>query len=149
MDNWDNNLWKWLNDVQRELESFSIDINQEWQKNITELDTKLNDLTEEVEDAVTAELNQFLEDMDDLMIDFFRVFLDEDLTRFEDDRDYDPEELYSLFEDYKPIPNTQKHPACVGCSHYHGQTYNGNLLVCAMYPYGWDGEKCPDWEKES
>jgi hypothetical protein len=19
-------------------------------------------------------------------------------------------------------------------------------LVCGMYPYGWDGDKCPDWE---
>lgn len=148
MDNWDNHFWKWLNDVQQDLESFSIQINQEWQKNIAELETKLNDLTEEVEDAITTELNQFRGDVDDLMSDFLRIFLDEDLMEVEDDQNFDPEELYFLFEDGKPIPNHQTHPACVGCTHYHGQTYNGNLLVCAMYPYGWDGEKCPDWEKE-
>lgn len=37
-------------------------------------------------------------------------------------------------------------PACKGCCHYHGQTYGGNLLVCAMHPYGADGEQCSDWQ---
>lgn len=44
----------------------------------------------------------------------------------------------------EPILN--QHPACVGCHHYHGQSYGGVPLVCAMHPYGWDAENCPDWE---
>lgn len=149
MNPWDNNFWQWLNNVQTQLESFSIQVNQEWQKNISELGTIINDLTEEVENSVADELHHFWENIDYLMIDLFQVFLDEELSDFDDDGNLDLEQLYSLFEDSKPIPNAQKHPACVGCRHYHGQTYNGNLLVCAMYPYGWQGEKCPDWEKES
>lgn len=43
-------------------------------------------------------------------------------------------------------PVFQEHPVCVGCRHYHGQVYGGNLLVCAMHPYGWKGETCPDWQ---
>ncbi len=43
-------------------------------------------------------------------------------------------------------PLINNHPACVGCRNYHGQDYGGNLLVCGMHPYGWEGETCPDWE---
>jgi len=43
-------------------------------------------------------------------------------------------------------PLVNDHPTCVGCRHYYGQAHGGNLLVCAMYPYGPDQEKCPDWE---
>ena len=41
---------------------------------------------------------------------------------------------------------SDKNPACVGCSNYHGQAYNGRLLVCAIHPYGYDDVSCPDWE---
>jgi hypothetical protein len=47
---------------------------------------------------------------------------------------------------YPVEPNGDRHPACIGCCHYHGQVYNGQLLVCGMHPYGWDGEHCPDWQ---
>jgi hypothetical protein len=38
---------------------------------------------------------------------------------------------------------------CRGCCHYHGQTYGGHLLVCAMHPYGVESERCPDWQSPS
>ncbi len=34
---------------------------------------------------------------------------------------------------------------CVGCKDFNGSVYNGVQLICGMHPYGWDGEKCPDW----
>jgi hypothetical protein len=43
-------------------------------------------------------------------------------------------------------PTLQDHPACVGCCNYHGESYDGNMLVCAMHPYGADGLNCSDWE---
>ena len=43
-------------------------------------------------------------------------------------------------------PIIQAHPACMGCQHYHGQFHGGNLLVCAMHPYGVDEKSCPDWD---
>ncbi|HEY9845351.1 MAG TPA: hypothetical protein V6D03_04060 [Candidatus Caenarcaniphilales bacterium] len=43
-------------------------------------------------------------------------------------------------------PILEEHPACVGCHHYHGQVHGGNLLICAMHPYGWDSDACPDWQ---
>jgi hypothetical protein len=43
-------------------------------------------------------------------------------------------------------PALQDHPACVGCSHYHGEAYGGYVLVCGMHPYGVEENSCPDWE---
>lgn len=43
-------------------------------------------------------------------------------------------------------PVVQDHPPCVGCRHYHGQAYGGNLLICAMHPYRYEAETCPDWQ---
>ncbi len=43
-------------------------------------------------------------------------------------------------------PVVNEHPTCIGCKHYYGQAFGGNMLVCAMYPYGPDQEHCPDWE---
>jgi hypothetical protein len=43
-------------------------------------------------------------------------------------------------------PALQDHPACVGCAHYHGETYGDHLLVCAMHPYGVEERTCADWQ---
>ena len=45
-------------------------------------------------------------------------------------------------------PWLQEHPRCIGCRNYHGQFYGGEMLICAIHPYGPDPdvEKCPDWE---
>lgn len=43
-------------------------------------------------------------------------------------------------------PWLNEHFTCIGCRHYHGQAHGGHMLVCAMYPYGPETEKCPDWQ---
>jgi hypothetical protein len=35
--------------------------------------------------------------------------------------------------------------ACANCENYHGKTYGGTELVCAMHPYGPDDNQCVDW----
>lgn len=34
---------------------------------------------------------------------------------------------------------------CRGCRNLHGEVYGGNLLVCAMHPYG-NGDECKDFK---
>lgn len=51
----------------------------------------------------------------------------------------------------RPINNTVEpvmndHGPCMGCRHYHGQVYGGTMFVCALYPYGPEEPKCPDWQ---
>jgi hypothetical protein len=43
-------------------------------------------------------------------------------------------------------PLVNDHFPCVGCRHYYGQAHGGQMFVCAMYPYGPEADKCPDWQ---
>jgi hypothetical protein len=43
-------------------------------------------------------------------------------------------------------PLINEHKVCVGCRHYHGQAYGGEMLVCGMHPYGCQTDQCTDWE---
>ena len=36
--------------------------------------------------------------------------------------------------------------ACNGCENYHGRSYGGNMLICAIYPSGVEGDRCPSWQ---
>jgi len=53
--------------------------------------------------------------------------------------DIEDEPLY-FEEEQEYIPE-----ACQGCKNYHGEVYGEILLVCAMHPYGWENEACPDY----
>jgi hypothetical protein len=46
-------------------------------------------------------------------------------------------EQHLLLEDHTP-------KVCRGCCHYHGHSYGGERLICAMHPYGVDQEECGD-----
>jgi hypothetical protein len=49
----------------------------------------------------------------------------------------------------QPLVPTRTPPAvCVGCQHYHGHVYGGQVLVCGMHPYGMEADQdtCPDKE---
>lgn len=35
---------------------------------------------------------------------------------------------------------------CWTCANRYGQAHGGNLLVCGIYPYGPEGDHCPDFE---
>ena len=37
-------------------------------------------------------------------------------------------------------------PDCRTCKDHHGQTYGSFELVCAVHPYGYTGDSCPDYQ---
>jgi len=45
--------------------------------------------------------------------------------------------------------NPPKPVSCVGCINYHGQSYGGNKLICAIHPTGVEGDTCGDWERQN
>ncbi len=47
-------------------------------------------------------------------------------------------ESLSLDDYYAPF-------GCCSCIYYHGETYNGNQLICPIHPYGL--KDCPDFEE--
>lgn len=121
---------------------------EEWSKNILEAVESLADIvdeffvecveiieefTEEWQSTVGAEIDKCWQD---LVVPIAEIYFDLEDIPSESDREFS-----------YPVPPVLEIPlACRDCQHYHGQVYGGNLLVCAMHPYGWDNEHCPDWE---
>jgi hypothetical protein len=125
------------------------------QELVEEVERFLNEVAQEVDEAVDALLEATEEiaeqwqskletEIEPKIDEFFAPFLDALLG-------IETAIGTAVEETTRPVVNTvepmiNEHSACVGCRNYHGQVYGGDMLVCGMHPYGWDGEKCPDWE---
>lgn len=127
---------------------------EEWQKAIFETIESVTDmvdefftgvteivevLADEVQSTIGVEIEQYLQDIFDQITEIFDLDEDETLSS-------EWQANFTYFTSYPMEPNLEEHPACIGCRNFHGQIYNGNLFVCAMHPYGWEAENCPDWE---
>ena len=47
-------------------------------------------------------------------------------------------------EMYEVAYTTEVPRLCQNCKHHHGQIYSGVELVCAVHPYGYSEDSCPD-----
>jgi mannitol-specific phosphotransferase system IIBC component len=54
--------------------------------------------------------------------------------------------LRQMNRDQRLLLENQIPNVCQGCRHYHGRSYGGERLVCAMHPYGTDQDECADWQ---
>ena len=97
-------------------------------------------IAEHLEDTIASEVDEFLEEVADWFQPPVHVTVQFDVG-------WNPDIAEPWLDTIEPGQGQQT--ACVGCCHYHGRVYNGNLLVCGMHPYGWEGDKCPDWDGES
>ncbi|OUL24798.1 MULTISPECIES: hypothetical protein [unclassified Nostoc] len=131
MDKWQKDLMDIIETVAVEVEHFFLGMSDMVDAflEITE------EITEQVQTTIATEVDQYLHDLAEPMMEVYWEL--EDVVA-----DVDPGFPYPV------EPTLEKNPACVGCTHYHGQVYGGNLLVCAMHPHGWDDNNCPDWEQE-
>ncbi|NET37815.1 MAG: hypothetical protein F6K19_38395 [Cyanothece sp. SIO1E1] len=132
MEDWPKNFFQLFDVVTDEAEQFLLDVAQEAGQAVDDLIEFSDAILEQLETNIHSEIDQFQY--------FLESFL-ETLGGFEE----------TIDETSSPIRNTvepmlQQHSACIGCHHYHGQVYGGNLLVCAMHPYGPELESCSDWE---
>lgn len=132
MENWQKDLLGIIENVAEEVDRFF--------QGMTEAVDALLELSEEVthqiQNTLATELDQYLYDLAEPIFEFYTEI--EEIVM-------EGEQAFP----YKEEANLQKHPACVGCNHYHGIVYDGNVLVCGMHPYGWEDDQCPDWEHES
>lgn len=122
MEDWSKNLIEAIETVALAVDEF-----------FTELNEVVDTMTEELQQVVTIEIDQRLQEIFEPIADLYL-----ELEQLAGNGD--------LGFTYTVEPNAQSHPACIGCNHYHGQIYSGNLLVCGMHPYGWETQHCPDWE---
>lgn len=137
MEAWLKQIGQTLEAVADQSERWLVAASQDASEAMDELvDASISALSE-FESAVLPTLDRLTEDLAQILepgVDF----LEDNLDRWVEDT-------------AAPLTHTvqpwlQEHPTCVGCCHYHGETYGGNTLICAMHPYGPDQETCPDWE---
>ncbi|TAE58204.1 MAG: hypothetical protein EAZ76_08700 [Nostocales cyanobacterium] len=128
MEPWEKDLVEIIETVADEVERFFQGIN-DMVDSFFEL---TEEITEQVQNSIVADIDQYLQELAEPLLE---VYWD-----MEDISDIDPGFPYSV------EATKEQNPACIACSHYHGQVYGGNLLVCAMHPHGWDDDNCPDWE---
>jgi hypothetical protein len=122
MEEWPKSVFEMLESVACMVDEFFL--------GVTEM---VEEIANDVQNTVGVEIDQYLQDVFEPIVEIY--FELEEIVG-------ETEQIYS----YPVEPSPEKHPACIGCHHYHGQVYSGNLFVCAMHPYGWESENCPDWE---
>lgn len=122
---------EWPKDIFEILESVTVMVDEFFQGVADMVETVAND----VQNTVGIDIDQCLQDMFGPISEIFADL--EEMVGETEEQTY-----YS----YPVEPTIEKNPACIDCHHYHGQVYGGNLFVCAMHPYGWEAENCPDWE---
>lgn len=130
MEKWQKDLIDIIETVAVEVEHFFLGMS-EMVDAFVEL---TEEITEQVQTTIATEVDQYLNDLAEPMLEVYWEL--EDVVA----------DIDTGFP-YPVEPTLEKNPACVGCTHYHGQVYGGNLLVCAMHPHGWDDSNCPDWEQ--
>lgn len=130
MDQLQKNFFEIVETVTDEVERFFLGVT-EVVEDFFELS---EEITEQIQNTIAIEIDQYLNELAEPL---FEVYWELEEVLGETDQ---------LFP-YIVEPTLEKYPACMGCSQYHGQVYGGNLLVCGMHPYGWDGESCPDWQQ--
>ncbi|WP_036477567.1 hypothetical protein [Myxosarcina sp. GI1] len=140
--NWQQELWKQLEKTATEMEEFFNDASKAAESFAEEIGETVDDFIDRVQDVVANEIDSFVRDFIDL--------IDETEDNFEVSIWENFDELVE--EDFMGVgfqrPTADNNPACINCAHYHGRIYDDNLLVCAMHPYGWQDDNCPDWERD-
>jgi hypothetical protein len=133
------------------MENGSIDFFKMLEVMVKEVERFLTDTAKDVTEAVDAFIEASGEIVEQMQTAFeaeieprINEFLDPILEAYLGFEIVVEETTQPVTHSIEPFLND--HPACVGCRHYHGQAYGGTMLVCGMHPYGWEEEKCPDWQ---
>ncbi|WP_219884619.1 hypothetical protein [Merismopedia glauca] len=140
VDDWSKEFWQAIDDA-------ILAVDRVFTGVATTLETAVDDLLMEVAtnvESTVADVQKIIVSELDENVPEWREWLDGDDDLFPDMEEFNH---HTEFYDVYPVfPSAENNPACIGCRNYHGQVYNGNILVCGMHPSGWEDEKCPDWE---
>lgn len=151
MDDWQKDFWEILEIITTGIEQIFEDVNETVEVINQELDDIFEVITQEIQVSIGSEFDQFIQEFLQPIIELYLEPEDgvetENLAQNTLENQYF-EDISDFFVEDGNKPNSimSDNPACVGCAHYHGQFYGNNLLVCAMHPYGWDDQFCPDWQ---
>ena len=142
MNDWEKEWWQQVEKTVVEVEGFFTEVGEATEQVVDEVSENLGSFFEQFQLDIFDEADNFIQNLVDVII----------TTSEEIDFAISEEWDYFSDDDFTSVgyqePSAQTHPACINCVNYHGQIYNGNLLVCAMHPSGLEGDSCPDWEKD-
>ena len=143
MEKWQADLCTMLENMYFEVEHFFQDLGEVVETIAEEAAEAFEITVISFEETLTTEIDYLVRDLLEVELDFEANIVSED----REIRDIVAESQF-YYDGWPVVPNSVNHPACVGCRYYHGRVYGGNLLVCALHPYGWEDEHCPDWQSE-
>jgi hypothetical protein len=134
MEDWQKDVYRWFEQWADEMDQFWEETTQAVTETVDELFKLSGAIAEDLEDSFWDEVDQF------------SIWLDQLLDDGWDGVESPFRSLDPLSPPVDPADAAKPHAVCMTCRHYHGQVYGGNLLVCAMHPYGpgEDVDTCPD-----
>jgi hypothetical protein len=138
MDGWQQDWLRSLESVTKEVEQFFENVGRELDDFADAVIEFSEEVMEEVERSIVPKLDQLDHQIADWVEPVIQIVLGMETTL---DRAVEP-----VTHTVEPWLN--QHPVCIGCQHYHGQVYGGNLLICAMHPFGVEEgvDQCADKE---
>ena len=141
MSDWQQEWWKQLEKTASDMEEFLLDVGEATEAFVDEVGGNVGFFLEQFQSGIVEEVDSLLQDFVDVLI----ATSDEIDATLSEEWEFGDDEFISV--SYR-TPSAKNNPACINCANYHGQVYDGNLLVCGMHPYGYDDDTCPDWEKD-
>ena len=142
MNDWQQQWWQQIEKTAADMEEFLTEVGKATESVVSELCNSVSSSIEHFQSDVAFELDDMVREVVEVLI----------VTGDEIDAALSEEWDYFIDDDFTSVsyhtPSAKSHPACINCANYHGQAYNGNLLVCAMHPHGYEEQKCPDWEEK-
>ncbi len=133
MEDWSKEFSEMLEMMVNEVDQFFTDVAKDIGEVVDAFLDASEAMAEQVQTVLSTEVEQRLEELIDPILE---AYLGIELVV--------EETAQPMIHTVEPFLNDR--PACVGCRHYHGQVYGGTMLVCGMHPYGWESDKCPDWQ---
>lgn len=146
MEDWQKEWWEKLEKTAAEMEEFLVDVGEAAESFVDEVGETVVSFVGQLQETVGIEVDSFFQDFFEAISedrDDFESYIWDDLDDFVD---FNDDEFMGIGSQQ---PTAENNPACINCANYHGKIYNGNLLVCAMHPYGWEDRNCPDWSENN
>lgn len=142
MNDWQDEWRKQIEKASHDFEYFLDEVGEVAESVVDEASENLGYFFEQFESDVFGEVDSFVRNLVDVII----TTTDEIDAAISDEWEHFSDDDFTMVSYHKP--SAQSHPACINCANYHGQVYNGNLLVCGMHPSGFEGDSCPDWKND-
>jgi hypothetical protein len=148
MTDWQSNITSWLNAGAEAAETLLVDLSQDVETTIEDMIAFSESAADQMQTSFETDLAPFLQQLLQPLLDTPLDFnFDQTAETIAVGVDRVLDDVMRPFRQTME-PTLNQHAVCVGCKHYHGQVYGGQMLVCGMHPYGLGAEQDSCGDKE-